>query len=86
MALKVNTFSDLPDDAFIRQSDIVRDPKHPDRPVLLSISASTYWRWIKAGLFPPGVKLGPNSTFWRVGDVRAWMERQRAQAAVAVAA
>lgn len=38
------------------------------------ISAATVYRWIKDGLFPRPVKLGPNSVGWREADVLSWLE------------
>ena len=36
---------------------------------LLPVSRSTLWRWVKAGTFPPPVKLSPGVTVWRASDV-----------------
>lgn len=38
----------------------------------LKVSKSTLWRWIKAGLFPKPVHLGPKAVRWRVSDLAAW--------------
>ncbi|MDE1557030.1 AlpA family phage regulatory protein [Comamonas aquatica] len=38
-----------------------------------SRSKPTIWRWCKQGLFPAPVKIGPNSTAWRIEDVREWV-------------
>lgn len=79
-------FDDLPASAFIRASHLVRDPKHPDRPVPLQISMSTLWRYCgPGGTFPQPVKLSRGITAWRVGDVRAWIDKHHA-VAVALAA
>lgn len=78
MAMKVSTFSDLADEALIRQADIVRDPKRNDRAPLLSISSATLWRWVRQSRFPQPIRLGGNSTFWRVSDIRAWISAQAA--------
>jgi len=40
---------------------------------LVSFSAPTLWRKVKAGTFPKPVKLGQNMTAWRVEDVQEWM-------------
>lgn len=82
MTAKATTFSDLADDALVRQSDIVRDPKRKDRAPLLSISPTTHWRWVQQGKFPKPVKLG-GSTFWRVGAIRQWLAEHGAQSAAA---
>jgi len=70
---RIPSFDELADSAFIRESHLVRDAKHPARPVPLQISAATLWRYVKAQTFPKPVKLSPKITAWRVGDVRAWM-------------
>lgn len=37
-----------------------------------SISQPTLWRWVKLGRFPSPVKIGPNTTRWRVADLLAY--------------
>lgn len=37
----------------------------------LGVSINTVWRWSRTGRLPAPIKIGPNSTRWRVGDVRA---------------
>jgi prophage regulatory protein len=74
----IPSFDDLPDSAWVRQAQLVRDPKHPTRPVPLPFSPATFWRWVKDGSFPKPVKLGERITCWRVGDVRAWLAAQAA--------
>jgi predicted DNA-binding transcriptional regulator AlpA len=82
----IPSFDDLPDSAFIRASHLVRDTKHPNRPVPLQISMSTLWRYCAAGgTFPKPVKLSSGITAWRVGEVRAWLNN-RAAAPIALAA
>lgn len=73
---RIPSFDTLPDSAFIRESQLVRHAKHPDRPVLLPISAATLWRYVKVGRFPSPFKLSSKVTAWKVGDVRAWMASQ----------
>lgn len=38
------------------------------------VSRATRYRWIKDGLFPAPVKLGPNSVGWRESVIREWLE------------
>ena len=76
----IPSFDELPDSALVRQSQLVRDPKHPTRTTPLPFSAATAWRKVREGTFPAPLKLGPAITAWCVGDVRAWI---RAQAAAA---
>ena len=35
----------------------------------LSIGISTWWRWVKTGKAPQGIKLGSRVTVWRVSEV-----------------
>lgn len=72
-AQPIPSFDALPDSALVRQSQLVRDPKHPTRPAPLPFSPATLWRKVKAGEFPAPLKLGAAITAWRVGDVRAWI-------------
>jgi len=55
--LPSHLFDDLPDSAFLRESQLVQDPKRPDYPALLPFSSATLWRKVSAGTFPKPVKL-----------------------------
>jgi predicted DNA-binding transcriptional regulator AlpA len=41
---------------------------------VLPISRSTWWRGISEGRFPRAIKLGPNTSAWRVEDIRALLD------------
>ncbi len=69
-------FDQLPDSAFIRESQLVQSPKRPANPAPLPFSAPTLWRKVKAGTFPKPTKLSERVTAWNVGKVRAWMTAQ----------
>jgi predicted DNA-binding transcriptional regulator AlpA len=63
--------------AALAQFDQLPDSAHVRLPVvagLRGVSAATVWRHVKAGLLPAPVKLGPNTTAWRVGDLRRTTE------------
>lgn len=76
-AADIPNFDELPDSALLRQSQLVRHPKHPARPVLLPFSAATFWRRVRDDpAFPQPVNLGGRITAWRAGDVRAWIAAQ----------
>lgn len=75
---QIPCFDLLPDTAFVRQSQLIRDPKHPTRPTPLPFSSATFWRWIRDGKFPKPIKLGQRVTVWKVGDVRAWLKARAA--------
>jgi len=53
--------------------DSLPDSAHVRLPIVAALrcsSPATIWRHVKAGLLPAPVKLGPNTTAWRVGDLR----------------
>ncbi len=52
---------------FIRAAELAK---------LLSVSKGTVYRWVKVGIFPKPVKLGPQVTAWKAQDVQAWMDKQ----------
>lgn len=55
----------LPEVGFVRAKHLMVD--------VLSIGRTTLYAWIKAGIFPAPVQLGPKAVGWRVEDVRAWL-------------
>ena len=59
-------FDALPDSAYVRLPVVA---------ALYGISAPTVWRWASKNLLPQPVKLGPNTTAWRVGDLREAAQR-----------
>ena len=73
-------FDALPESAMVRLGQLVRDPKHPTKPVPLPFSAATLWRKVSAGTFVKPLKLGARTTVWRVSEVRAWMAAQDGKA------
>lgn len=70
---KPPAFDVLPDSAFIRESQLIYDPKRPEFPALLPFSAATLWRKVAAGSFPKPFKLSQRVTAWRVADVRTFL-------------
>jgi prophage regulatory protein len=63
------TTLELPTTGFVRLASILA-PRGP-----IPVSKSTWWAGVKAGRFPKPVKLGPNTTAWRVEDIRTLIER-----------
>ena len=61
-----NWFDALPDDAYLRESQIVG--------TLVPVSSSTWWRMVKNGKAPAAIKLSTGTTVWRVGDLRKWLK------------
>ena len=74
----IPNFDELPDTAYARQAQLIRDPKHPTRTTPLPFSAATLWRKVRAKSFPAPTKLGDAITAWKVSDVRAWLQAQAA--------
>ena len=62
----------LPDSAMLRLAQFARHPENKNP--IIPASPASIWRWVKAGRFPAPVKLGPNTTAWRVADLRAWLQ------------
>lgn len=61
----------LPAEGFIRESQIITDPKkNQSPPPPLPFGHSLWWEGVRAKVFPPPVKLGPNITAWAVDDIR----------------
>ena len=65
-------FDALPDNAFIREAELVRTGGNPTG--LLPFSSHTLWRKVREGSFPHPLKLASRVTAWRVIDIRTWME------------
>ncbi len=63
--------TNLPDEGFIRQSELI--------PAIIPISHATLWRNVKDGTFPAPVKLSARVSAWRVEDVREWMKAREAR-------
>lgn len=62
-------FDDLPNDALLREKQVLA----PGGPV--PVSRSTWWAGVSSGRFPQPVRLGPRTTAWRVGDIRALLQK-----------
>ena len=75
--IKPPAFDTLPESAFIREYQLVYDPKRPEFPAPLPFSAATLWRKVAAGTFPKPVKLSQRVTAWRVADVRTFLQTPR---------
>ena len=58
----------LPETGFLRITHILGNPK-TNTPPIIPVSKSTWWAGVKEGRFPKPVKLGPNTTVWRVSDI-----------------
>ena len=56
---------DLINEGFLRLPQVL---------VFIPVSRSTWWAGVKLGRFPQPVKLGPNTTAWRVADIKQLMK------------
>lgn len=68
-----SAFKDMPDESFIKISEIVQSKSSPHAP--LPVSSNCVHRWVRLGLFPKPIRLGQNTAVWKVGAVRAWIDR-----------
>ncbi len=60
-------FASLPDDAYLRQPQVLQ---------VVPFSPATLWRKSKAGTFCKSVRLSERITAWRAGDLRIWLADQ----------
>ena len=66
----------IPATGYLRLPQIIGDPKaEPPIPAIFPISKSTWWRGCREGRFPKPIKLGQQTTAWRVEDIRALIEK-----------
>ena len=54
---------------FIRMAQLATTPKRAGR---LPLHPNTIWKQVREGTFPAPVKIGANSTAWRLSDIEAW--------------
>jgi predicted DNA-binding transcriptional regulator AlpA len=56
----------MPDEGYVRLPTIL---------AVFPVGRSTWWAGVKSGKYPHPVKLGPNTTAWRVEDIRALVQQ-----------
>ncbi len=59
-------FDELPDSAFVRLRQLLSS-------AVIPFSATTTWRRVREGTFPRPVRISPQITAWRVGQIREWL-------------
>lgn len=64
--------SNLPPTGFMRLSQIIGNPKTNQLP-LIPESKSSWWAGVRNGTRPPPIKIGANTTVWRVEDIRKFI-------------
>ncbi|NDY95048.1 helix-turn-helix transcriptional regulator [Wenzhouxiangella limi] len=67
----MQTYEPFPSNGFVRLSGIIGTPPGTG-PV--PVSRATWYSWIRQGIAPPPIKLGPRASAWRVEDIRAFVE------------
>ena len=66
MVTATQTNPAIPETGFLRLPQVLQ---------LIPVSKSGWWLGIKAGRYPQGVKLSPNTTAWRVADIRELIDQ-----------
>ena len=61
-------YTEFPKSGLVRLKQILA----PIGPI--PVSKSTWWAGVKDGRFPQSIKLSPNTTVWRVEDIRSLFE------------
>lgn len=62
----------LPDTGYMRLTEILR---------VLPICRTTWWKGVKEGRYPKGVKISERVTAWKVEDIQALIEKLNREAA-----
>ena len=66
----------LPATGFLRLPQILGNPHaEPPIPPLIPIGKSTWWAGVKSGRFPAAIKIGQNTTAWKVEQIRELIDR-----------
>lgn len=64
--------SALPEEGFLRLSQIIGNPKaKPPIPALIPVKKTCWYAGVKVGRFPKPVKISPNVSLWRIEEIRA---------------
>lgn len=60
---------------YIRIGELASRPGHEG---MLPVSAPTIWRWAKLGAngFPAPIRLGPQTTVWKLADIEDFIKRR----------
>lgn len=60
----------LPATGFVRIKVILGDARaEPPAPPVIPVCKAAWWAGVKAGLYPPAIKLSANTTVWRAEDI-----------------
>ena len=83
---QITSFDELPESAFLRESQLVKSSKRnkaesqdsqptEQAPSIFPFSSATLWRRVADGSFPKPVKLSTRVTAWRVGEIREFIKK-----------
>lgn len=67
----------LPDIGFVKLRQIIGDHKR-GIPAVIPVSSATWWRGVRSGRFPAGMKVGEQTRVWSVESIRKLMEDWKA--------
>lgn len=68
----------IPEKGFVRLKQIIGDPKaEPPIPAVIPVCKAAWWNGIKAGIYPPSIKLSRNTTVWRAEDIHRLIDEGR---------
>ncbi|WOH37682.1 AlpA family phage regulatory protein [Thalassotalea fonticola] len=71
MKTRTTVTNQLPNYGYLRITQILGDQNAiPPIPAIFPIGKSSWWLGIKQGRYPKPVKLGPNTTAWKVEDIK----------------
>ena len=68
----------LPETGYLRLPRIIGDAKK-GIPALIPVCRSQWWRGVKEGRFPAGVKLGPRTRAYPVESIRSLITKINAE-------
>jgi len=60
-------------EGLLRLPRIIGNPS-ANIPPMIPVARSTWFKWVKAGIAPPAVRLGPRAVAWRKSDITAFMQ------------
>jgi predicted DNA-binding transcriptional regulator AlpA len=66
----MNISNSIPATGFLSLSQILGNTQS-EMPALIPVSRTTWWRGVKEGRYPQGVKLSARRTAWRAEDIQA---------------
>ena len=69
--MKTKRYRWLVDEKKFQPTDPTQTLLHVDQfiPSMLPMGKSTWWKGVKSGRYPRGIKLGPKITVWRLSDI-----------------